>query len=71
MGTGIKWSRNWGEREEDTVEFESNLGRSYLTQLVSEKSDVVERESVTVGEPEGGTVMGDMMDRRRRRGRGE
>ena len=49
-------------REAATVELESILGRSYLAQLASKKSDVVERESVTVREPEGGAVMGDMME---------
>jgi hypothetical protein len=55
-GAGKKWPKNWGEREATTLELERILGRSYLTQLVAKKSDVVEGESVTaltVGESEG------------------
>ena len=36
-GSGRKCPRNWGERETDTVELESILGRIYLTQLVVKK----------------------------------
>jgi hypothetical protein len=46
-GAGKKWSKNWGEREVTTLDLERILGRSYLTQLVAKKSDVVEGESVT------------------------
>ena len=49
-------------RETGTQELESILGRSYLAQVAAKKKDVVEGESVTVGEPEGGSVMGDMME---------
>jgi hypothetical protein len=64
-GAGKKWPKNWGEREEGTLELERILGRSYLTQLVAKKSDVVEGESVTavtVGESEGCAHMGHMME---------
>ena len=64
-GAGKKWPKNWGEREEATLELEHILGRSYLTQLVAKKSDVVEGESVTavtVGESEGCVHMGHMME---------
>jgi hypothetical protein len=64
-GAGKKWSKNWGEREEATLELERILGRSYLTQLVAKKSDVVEGESVTavtVGESEGCAHMGHTME---------
>ena len=64
-GSGKKWSKNWGEREAATLELERILGRSYLTQVVAKKSDVVEGESVTVvtvGESEGCAHMGHMME---------
>jgi len=64
-GAGKKWPKNWGEREEATLELERILGRSYLTQLVAKKSDVVEGESVTavtVGESEGCAHMGHTME---------
>ena len=46
-GVREKCPKNWGQRETDTLELERILGRSYLTQLVAKKSDVVEGESVT------------------------
>ena len=64
-GSGKKWPKNWGERETATLELERILGRSYLTQVVAKKSDVVEGESVTavtVGESEGCAHMGHMME---------
>jgi hypothetical protein len=64
-GAGKKWPKNWGEREAATLELERILGRSYLTQVVPKKSDVVEGESVTsvpVGESEGCAHMGHMME---------
>jgi hypothetical protein len=33
-GAGKKCPKNWGERESATLELESILGRSYLTQVV-------------------------------------
>ena len=64
-GSGKKWPKNWGEREAATLELERILGRSYLTPLLTKKSDVVEGESVTavtVGESEGCSHMGHMME---------
>ena len=64
-GAGKKWPKNWVEREAATLELERILGRSYLTQVVAKKSDVVEGESVTAvtgGESEGWAHMGHMME---------
>ncbi len=46
-GSGKKCPKNWGERETTILELGCILGRSYLTQVVAKKSDVVEGESVT------------------------
>ena len=67
-----KFKVKQSDKTTQTLELESILGRIYLAQLVDKKSDVVDRESVTVGDPEGGTVMwrgkGDRRSRSEREG---